>query len=256
LKYESIQKGFIVDIVQIIIKRTSISPEFTRLLSLMFFSHAKINKTLNSVFSGKFNLLEDAYIIAIDLDNRHVDYDGKTLSTILDNDHTFIGRYLEDQFTKKEHLIRHDDSRDYSFIWLRNDYVDIMQRVTSIVFEKDRNNQCLGCYELFYNKDVDPKTDSSISNKQDSYLLKEIEFKSDKNDYMRFLFSAIAGFQLQRKLIFYKAFLGKNKEFDDFKNLPFEPTASVQAMLFYCLVHNLWVLKLKWLAPCTRFTLQ
>jgi hypothetical protein len=43
-------------------------------------------------------------------------------------------------------------------------------------------------YELFYNKDVDPKTDSSISNKQDSYLLKEIEFKSDKNDYMRFLF--------------------------------------------------------------------
>jgi hypothetical protein len=104
--------------------------------------------------------------------------------------------------------------------------VGIMQRVTSIVFEKDRNNQCLGCYELFYNKDVDPKTDSSISNKQDSYLLKEIEFKSDKNDYMRFLFSAIVGFPLQRKLIFYKAFLNKNKEFDDFKVLPFESTLS------------------------------
>jgi hypothetical protein len=53
---------------------------------------------------------------------------------------------------------------------------------------------------------------------------KEIEFKSDKNDYMRFLFSAIVGFPLQRKLIFYKAFLNKNKEFDDFKVLPFEPT--------------------------------
>jgi hypothetical protein len=224
LKYESIQKGFVVDIIQIIIERTSVSPEFTRSLFLMFCPHTTINKTLNSVFSGKFNLLEDAYIIAIGLDNRHVDYDGKTLSTILDNDHTFIGRYLEDQFTRKEHLIRHNDSRDYSFIWLRNDYVGIMQRVTSIVFEKDRNNQCLGCYELFYNKDVDPKTDSSISNKQDSYLLKEIEFKSDKNDYMRFLFSAIVGFPLQRKLIFYKAFLNKNKEFDDFKVLPFEPT--------------------------------
>jgi hypothetical protein len=32
------------------------------------------------------------------------------------------------------------------------------------------------------------------------------------------------GFPLQRKLIFYKAFLNKNKEFDDFKVLPFEPT--------------------------------
>jgi hypothetical protein len=82
LKYESIQKGFIVDIVQIIIERTSISPEFTHSLSLMFFPHAKINKTLNSVFSGKFNVLEDAYIIAIDLDNQYADYDGTTFSTI------------------------------------------------------------------------------------------------------------------------------------------------------------------------------
>jgi hypothetical protein len=43
-----------------------------------------INKTLNSVFSGKFNVLEDAYIIAIDLDNQYADYDGTTftISTI------------------------------------------------------------------------------------------------------------------------------------------------------------------------------
>jgi hypothetical protein len=41
-----------------------------------------------------FNVLEDAYIIAIDLDNQHADYDGTTFSTILDNDHAFIDRYF------------------------------------------------------------------------------------------------------------------------------------------------------------------
>jgi hypothetical protein len=73
------------------------------------------------VFSGKFNVLEDAYIIAIDLDNQYADYDGTTFSTILDNDHAFIDRYLEDKFTRKEPLVCYNDSRDYSFIWLRNE---------------------------------------------------------------------------------------------------------------------------------------
>ena len=225
LKYESMQKGFAADIVLIIVGRATVSPEFAHSLSLMFNPHTEINKTLNSVFSGNFNLLEDAYI-AIDRVEQHADYDGRTLSTILDNDPTFINRYLEDKFTRKGYLSRYDDSRDYSFIWLRNDYVNIMQQVTSFVFENERNGRCFGYYESFYNKSVNPQTDSSILEKQNNYLLKEIEFKSDKNDYMRFLFSVIASFPLQRKLIFYKAFLNKNQEFDDFKNLPFESTIS------------------------------
>ena len=97
-----------------------------------------------------------------------------------------------------------------------------MQRVTSFVFENERNGRCFGYYESFYNQSVNPQTDSSILEKQNNYLLKEIEFKSDENEYMRFLFSVIAGFPLQRKLIFYKAFLNKNKELDDFKNLPLD----------------------------------
>jgi hypothetical protein len=44
---------------------------------------------------------------------------------------------------------------------------------------------------VVYDKNVDPKIDSSISKKQNNYLLKEIEFKSDKDEYMQFLFSVI-----------------------------------------------------------------
>jgi len=225
LKYESIQKGFVADVVQIILKRAKTSPEFVHSLSLIFNPHTEINKILNSVFLGKFNLLEEAYI-AIDKIEQHADYDGKTLSTILDNDDAFIERYLEDKFSRKEYLSRHDDSRDYLFIWLRDDYVAIMQRITSVVFKNERSDRCFGYYELFYSKRVNPQLDSSILEKQNKSLLKEIESASNKNDYMQFLFSVIVSFSRSRKLMFYQAFLDKNKEFDDFQNLPFEPTSS------------------------------
>jgi hypothetical protein len=219
LKYESIQKGFVADIVQIIIRRASKTPQFVHLLFFIFQPqpHTEINKTLNSVFLGKFKLLGDAYI-ALDSVQNISDDKGKIFSTILDNDPTFIDRYLKAS----------QSYRSYSFIWERNDYVNIMQRVTSFVFENECDSPYFlyfSYYESFYNKDVDhPETDSSILEKQNDYLLTEIKSKSDDNKYMQFLFSVISSFSLQRKVIFYKAFLEQNKKLDDFKKLPFEPS--------------------------------
>jgi hypothetical protein len=187
--------------------------------------HTELNKNLNSVFSGRFTLLEDAYIV-IDKVKQHADYNGTTFSVLLDNDQAFMDKYLEYKFSAKDYLSRFDDSRDYSFIWLRNDCITIMRRITSKVFKHDCKGHCFGYYESFFNKSVNPQTDNLIIEKQDEYLLKEIEKGFDKNEYMRFLFHLIAGFPLKRKLVFFKAFLDKNKKYDDFKNLPNEPTFS------------------------------
>lgn len=225
LKYEAIQKGFVAYIVEIIIKRSSASPEYANSLSLMLNPHTEINKNLNSVFSGKLTLLEDAYIV-IEKVEQHADYDGTTFSVLLDNDQAFIDKYLKDKFSTKDYLSRHDDSRDYSFIWLREDWINIMRRITSIVFEHECKGHCFGYYQSFFNKSVNPQNNNLIIEKQDEYLLKEIEKEFDKNEYMRFLFNLIAKFPLKRKLIFFKAFLDKNKKYDDFENLPYEPTIS------------------------------
>ncbi len=225
LKFDAIQKGLVADIVQIVIERASTAPEFAHSLSLMLNPHTEINKNLNSVFSGNFTLIEEAYIV-IDKVEQHADYGGTTFTALLDNDQAFIDRYLEDKFSIKDYLNRHDDSRDYSFIWLRDDCINIMQRITSIVFERECKGHCFGYYESFFNKSVNPQTDNSILEKQDEYLLKEIETEFDKNEYMRFLFSVIVGFPLKRKMIFFRAFLDKNKKYDDFKNLPYQPTIS------------------------------
>ncbi len=129
-------------------------------------------------------------------------------------------------FLRKDYLSRHDDSRDYSFIWVRDDFVNVMERITSVVFEQESMGKCFGYYESFFNKSVNPQNEDSIIEKQNQYLLNEIETKFDSNEYMRFLFSVIVAFPLKRKLIFYNSFLAKNKIFDDFKNLPYEPTIS------------------------------
>jgi hypothetical protein len=48
-KYESIQKGFVVDIIQIIIERTSVSPEFTRSLFLFFDGYSGVLRMKNTL---------------------------------------------------------------------------------------------------------------------------------------------------------------------------------------------------------------
>ena len=225
LKYEAIKKGFVAEVVQIISDRSRRTPEFSHALSLMFNKHTEINKQLLPLFSSYPELLENAYI-AVDKVEPHADYDGATLSELLDNDQGFINRYLEDKFSRKKYLSSHDDNRDYSFIWLRDDYLSVMQRITEAVFKYEQEGRCFGYYESFFNKNVNPQTDESILERQDEYFLGEICSKYTSKKYMHLLFSVIVGFESKRKTTFYKTFLDKNKQFEDFKDLPFEPTIS------------------------------
>jgi hypothetical protein len=225
LKYEAIQKGFVVDIVGIVIKRNRISPEYARSISFLFHSHTEININIHSLFSGNFNLLEDAYIAVSRVDHL-ADYNGSFLTMLLNNDQSFIDRYLEDKFLRKEYLSRYDDHRDYSFIWSREDCDTIMQRITSVVFNHERKGNCVGYYEAFFKKGVNSQTNNLILDAQDRYLMKEIEIKYGQNEYMQFLFAVIVVMPQKRKLKFYKIFLAKNSEFNDFKKLPYEHTVS------------------------------
>jgi hypothetical protein len=226
LKYESIKNGFFLDIVRIIIKRASVTPEFAYSLSLMFNPHSEINKQLSSLFSNKFKLLEDIYLI-IDRIKQNTDYYGSTFSVLLDNNYGFMDRYLDDKFSRNKCLSKHDDNRDYSFIWLRKDYLSIIQRISGAVFNYEQESRCFDYYKSFFNKKGKPQTDKTILEKQDKFLLEEINNKYTNKNFMYLLFSVIVGFESNRKLIFYKNFLNMNKEFNDFKILPFEPLIHV-----------------------------
>ena len=224
LKYENIERGFIADIVKIIIERTNTAPEFAYQLISIFNRHTEINKKLKSLFSDNYTLLEDSYM-AIDRVEQSPDSSGASFSVFLDNDHSFIDRYLQEKFSQRNYLSRHHDSRDYSFIWLRDDCMDIIQRITSIIYEYYCKNYYVAYYGAFFTRGIHPQTNTIILEKQDQYLLKEIDTRFSDTDYIRFLFSIIVEFSPERKLLFYKAFLDKNKNFDAFKKLRYDSTS-------------------------------
>lgn len=225
LKYETLKKGFVAEIVKTILDRADTQPEFAHALSLMFNPYSKVNKQLVTLFSDRLPLLEDAYL-AIDKIEQHADYDGTTFSVLLDTDIGFINKYLEDKFSRKSCLGRFDDNRDYSFIWRREDYLSVMKNISDTLFKYEQEGLCFSYYESFFNKNVHPQTDENILERQDGFLNSEINSQYNNKHYMQFLFSLISGFESERKLIFYKIFLEKNKDFDDFTNLSFEPMIS------------------------------
>ena len=57
LKYESIENGFIVEIVQIILNRVKAEPFFARSLGFIFYKETEINKQLLSLFWHSRHLL-------------------------------------------------------------------------------------------------------------------------------------------------------------------------------------------------------
>ncbi|MFQ5713181.1 MAG: hypothetical protein ACE5GU_04055 [Candidatus Scalinduaceae bacterium] len=222
LKYESIKNGFIVRITQIIVDRTISEPLVANVLSLIFNKHTEINKQLMSLFSSNSILLEDAYI-TVDKIDHYADYDGSMFSKLLDNDLNFINRYLEDKFSGKNYLSKYNDGRDYSFIWQRDDYMNVMSNISEIVFKHEQKGHCFGYYELFFNKNVNPQTDEKILDRQDEFLCEEVRGKSTNKKYMDLLFYVIAEFKRGRRIKFFQVFLEANRNFDDFEKLPFEP---------------------------------
>lgn len=225
LKYESVKNGFIVKVSQILVDKAVAEPEFIRALSLLFNKHTEINKQLISLFSSNLKLLEELYI-AVDKIEEHADYDGTTFSKLLDEDQSFIGRYLAEKFSKKSYLSRREDGRDYSFIWLRADYTNLMKLIADMFLKHKDKIYDVGYFASFFNKGVNPQKDVKILEIQDSYFIEEINNNSTNSTLMSLLFNVISGFDTQRKIKFYNEFLGQNKCFEDFEQLRFQPASS------------------------------
>jgi len=223
LKYEHFETGFVLGVVQIIVDKTKTEPLFAHTLSMMFNSHTEINKSLLSLFSTNEMLLEDIYML-VDRVEKHSDYDGSTFSVLLNNNSNFINRYLEDMFSRKSYISKHDDNRDYSFIWQRDDFKSVMKNISGMVFENEQQGRCYHYYESFFSKNVNPQSDKKIIERQDDFLCEEISQGSNKNDYMNLLFSIITDFEIERRIKFYQLFLKNNNNFSEFESLPLEPS--------------------------------
>lgn len=225
LKYEVVEKGFIVKIIKIIVSRINHEPIFAHALSMLLNKHTELYKQIFSLFSSEIDVVENIFF-EVDKVEQHADYDGAMFSKLLSNDVSFFKRYLRNELSVKKYLSSHSDHRDYTFLWKSKNYKDIVSAILKEVCECEKEGHFHNYHKKFFNKTSKSIPDDEVLDRQNQYLRDEIKTKSTDHEYMRFLFSLISEFKLDRTVIFYKEFLEVNKNFDDFKSLSLPESSS------------------------------
>jgi len=222
LKYRSLDKKAIVKVVAIILDKVRDEPTHASSLSQLFNRSSEINKEIIQIFSENVSLLEDAYL-TLDKAEADVDFDGYTFSRILDIDQSFTDKYIDDMYKRKDLVSRHDDHRDYSFIWQRDDYQEVMSRIAERVFKHEQGKHYFSYIEAFFGTERNRPSPVQTTERQDKFLGKLIFERHDDVEFMESLFSMIASFPTDRRCAYITIFLKHNNNFDDFMNLPLEP---------------------------------
>jgi hypothetical protein len=224
LKYWEVDSSTYIRITRIVLKKTRTDNRFGYGLNLLFNQHTEANKKIDEIFRGNIDLLKKAYLCVLGVEP-HIDYDGTTLNKILNIDPGFIADYINWMYGKKEWLSKHDDSRDYSSLWKRTDYMDIITRIVNCILDHHvQKRMSFDSYiESYFTLGRGSKDVKVIEERQDKFIAGLIEYQSHNIPLMKLIFSVIVSFPPARRLQFIAKFVKHNKDYNDFEKLTIEP---------------------------------
>ncbi|NRB41224.1 MAG: hypothetical protein HRU20_22585 [Pseudomonadales bacterium] len=222
LNYEKHKKGFVTEVTGILLERARNDEKYSIFLADLFNEYGAIYNEKEALFFGKEVLLEDAYLFSC-LSKNHFDYKVKALLTLIDKNSHFINRYLNNKFSSKTYLSKHDDNNNYTELWLRSDYHSIFQTITNSILQHHLEGRSFNYLECFFSREANSAGDSAVVENQNAFLLGEIQQRHSDQEYMSLLFYVIVTFKLDRRVKLYSEFIKYSKEFEAFKNLPTEP---------------------------------
>lgn len=221
LKYRKVMPDIVSTITTLLLDRAKQDDSFSPSLHMLFNPHSEINNEITVHFSGKVDLLKQAYFYDA-ASQRHGDYDGRSFNSILDLDVGFIEEYIDWMFRRKNLITRHDDSRDYSFIWKRANYRELMHKAAKRIFEHEKEFSYFSYFQVFFGKRDADETPKLASPDQESFILEIIEDRHGDEHLMKFIFSLICSFSVANRILFISKFLAHNKSFEMFIELPLE----------------------------------
>lgn len=220
LNYRSFDKGAVACVTEIVTEKVEKDADFTSALSGLFDPHTETNKAIIELFDNHFNLLKRAYFAALET-NEHEDHDRSTLARILDFDSEFIVEYIRYMYERKEWSSRYDDTHDYSFLWLRDDYRKIMEQIVERIYKEEQERIILsGTYvqAFFWTNE----NELEVEERQKHFLADLIRRHYKDRAFLEFLFEVIAHLAFERRRSLLELFLTWNKNFEDFERLPLQ----------------------------------
>jgi hypothetical protein len=224
LKYLSLDRRVVIRITEIILDKVKTDPAIAHALYWLFNPYMEINKVLEDVFAENIPVLKQAYFAASAFNN-HMDYDGHTLSRIMDLDENFIIEYIDRMYKAEEHISRHHGSHDYSFIWKRCDFEKVIGRIAEWIYDQEKEAGLLSftVLTIFFKLKEDGQDKLDLEKKQNQLLSQFIENRHEDVDFVKMVFSVIAELPPLRRASFVSLFLKHNKDFKAFKSLALEP---------------------------------
>jgi hypothetical protein len=210
LNYQGIEDKIVVNVVKILLERTSENLEYSNAFSSLFTFD---NKNLREFFRGNIDLLKRAYFITIETSPSR-DYDGQILAHMIILDPSYFLEYIN-WLGGTERFVQYEKYCNYSFLWLRDDYEMLIHKLLE-------NKGSIDKYEFFKLKGENPRNDL-IRERQELLLKKLINRKYNDSLTMQSVFQMVLIFPLDKRQSFFAMFLEYNKSFEDFKLLLFEP---------------------------------
>ena len=226
LKYQNQENSAMMKVVEILIERTASDSKFGQGFSGLFIPNTEVNKQLVPLFRNAPHVLKKAYLFHERVD-QNSDFDGRTMNVILDLDPGIINEHIDLINVDKTHPSRHDDVRDYNFLWNRQDVEAIMVLIIEHLLSKKRSHSLIRdeyLERLFCVNERNPSPPEIIE-KQDRFLKNLIQKDANNREKMLLMFHAISYFEPKRRLKLIASFLENNKNYDDFESLPLEPSS-------------------------------
>ncbi len=223
LKFTAADQSVVIRVTRTLVEKARTEPNFGQALSDLFNEHSELSGKLQQIFAKHIGLLKEAYFYACEAD-QHNDYDGHAFDTLLTLDINFGREWVARMFTKKEWISRSDDSRNYMFLWRREDHCAVVEGLIEAVRAEGRGKFYSDSYLLnFFILHKGTKDIQEVSDRQDSFLDAIIELRHSDTGVMRMLFAVIRNLGRERLRNRLSTFIRHNQDFEAFGVLPLEP---------------------------------
>jgi len=229
IKYIVLDPRVVAKVVSTVMKKTKAEPAFAYALIDIFNPHKEVAKNLPKLFVEDIDLLKQAYLYVehyADLG----DHKGKFFAIMMDLDCEFIIDYLDWKYevSDKGWLSSHDIGRDYTFLWDLADYQKTISKVVDHIYSYERAgysplDPILGAF--FGGEEKEEKLQEDTIEKQDKFLLRLIDERSEDVNFIRYLFRLISCFSPGRRLQYVGQFVSKNDDIEAFRRLSLEPSS-------------------------------
>lgn len=220
--YLLIKPTILIEIINIVLDRSKDEEiSYIGYICDMFNINSNIFKNLKIYFTDNIQLLKNIYLLCLENDKDH-DYDNNALNKILTLDNSFIEEYINHIFNKESHINSYDITSDFSIIWNRDDYKEVILKLVDTLFNIGQNNVYVEGKSLkaFF----EYQNNNDIKEKANNFIKELIQKYSQNEKYMIFIFELIVEYSDGRRKEFIECFLKYNQLFEMFDKLPLEPS--------------------------------